>query len=225
MMLNGEIYNYADPYARTCFLAGTDLLRGRIPRPSSTCMRNTGKSASRDCGACSPSRFGTAISAACCWRAIASGRNRCTTLRIGIACIFGSELKAILAADGVPRAIDPLAVCDYFSLSYIPAPRTVYKSVRKLLPAHYLVVSAAGVREVPYWRLSFANVQNHTEAEWCELIREQLCEATRVRLMSEVPLGAFLSGGVDSSSIVAMMSRIDGSSGNDLLDRLQRAGV
>ncbi len=120
--------------------------------------------------------------------------------------IFGSELKAVLAADGVPRAIDPLAVCDYFSLSYIPAPRTIYRSVRKLLPAHYLVVSAAGLREAPYWRLSFANVQNHTEAEWCELIREQLCEATRVRLMSEVPLGAFLSGGVDSSSIVAMMS-------------------
>jgi asparagine synthase (glutamine-hydrolysing) len=126
--------------------------------------------------------------------------------------IFGSELKAVLAADGVPRTIDPLAVCDYFSLSYIPAPRTVYRNVRKLQPAHYLVVSAAGLREAPYWRLSFANVQNHTEAEWCELIREQLCEATRVRLMSEVPLGAFLSGGVDSSSIVAMMSRLMGRS-------------
>jgi len=126
--------------------------------------------------------------------------------------IFGSELKAVLAADGIPRTIDPLAVCDYFSLSYIPAPRTVYKSVRKLEPAHYLVVSAAGLRVSPYWRLSFAHVQNHTEAEWCELIREQLCEATRVRLMSEVPLGAFLSGGVDSSSIVAMMSRLMGRS-------------
>jgi asparagine synthase (glutamine-hydrolysing) len=122
--------------------------------------------------------------------------------------IFGSELKAILAADGIPRTVDPLAVCDYFSLSYIPAPRTIYKSVRKLQPAHYLVVSAAGLREAPYWRLSFSKVQNHTEAEWCELIREQLCEATRIRLMSEVPLGAFLSGGVDSSSIVAMMSRL-----------------
>ncbi len=80
--------------------------------------------------------------------------------------------------------------------------------MRKLQPAHYLVVSAAGLREVPYWRLSFSNVQDHTEAEWCELLRQQLCEATRIRLMSEVPLGAFLSGGVDSSSIVAMMSRI-----------------
>jgi asparagine synthase (glutamine-hydrolysing) len=122
--------------------------------------------------------------------------------------IFGSELKAILAANGSPQAIDPLAVCDYFSFSYIPAPKTIYKNVRKLRPAHYLVVSAAGVRETEYWKLSFAKIQNHTEADWCEIIRQQLCEATRVRLMSEVPLGAFLSGGVDSSSIVAMMSRL-----------------
>ena len=59
--------------------------------------------------------------------------------------IFGSELKAVLAADGLPRTIDPLAVCDYFSFSYIPAPKTVYKNIRKLQPAHYLVVSRSGV--------------------------------------------------------------------------------
>jgi asparagine synthase (glutamine-hydrolysing) len=122
--------------------------------------------------------------------------------------IFGSELKAILAADGISRSIDPLAVCDYFSLSYIPAPRTIYRSVHKLRPAHYVVASASGLREAPYWRLSFSDVKNHSEGEWCELIREQLCEATRIRLMSEVPLGAFLSGGVDSSAVVAMMSRL-----------------
>lgn len=122
--------------------------------------------------------------------------------------IFGSELKAVLAADGLPRTIDPLAVCDYFSFSYIPAPKTVYKNIRKLQPAHYLVVSRSGLRETEYWKLSFSNVKNYSEDEWCELIRQQLCEATRIRLMSEVPLGAFLSGGVDSSSVVAMMSRL-----------------
>ncbi|MGC2110617.1 MAG: XrtA/PEP-CTERM system amidotransferase [Candidatus Korobacteraceae bacterium] len=122
--------------------------------------------------------------------------------------IFGSELKAILAANGLPRTIDPLALCDYFSFSYIPAPKTIYKNIRKLQPAHYLVVSAAGVRESEYWKLSFSGIQNHTEANWCELIREQLREATNIRLMSEVPLGAFLSGGIDSSSIVAMMSHL-----------------
>ena len=121
--------------------------------------------------------------------------------------IFGSELKAILAADGSPRTMDPLAVCDYFSLGYIPAPRTIYRGARKLLPAHYLVANAAGVREVQYWKLSFASIEDHAEEEWSEIVRERLSEATRIRLMSEVPLGAFLSGGVDSSSVVAMMSR------------------
>lgn len=121
--------------------------------------------------------------------------------------VFGSELKAIMAADGSPRTMDPLAVSDYFSLSYVPAPRTIYKGVRKLLPAHYLVASATGIREAPYWRLSFANLEDRGEEEWSEIVRERLAEATRIRLMSEVPLGAFLSGGVDSSAVVAMMSR------------------
>lgn len=121
--------------------------------------------------------------------------------------VFGSELKAILAAGNVPARIDPCALADYFSLGYVPAPKTIYRAARKLRPGHYLVASARGIREVQYWDLSFAEVENHSEAEWCERLRHELCEATRVRLMSEVPLGAFLSGGVDSSSIVAMMAR------------------
>ena len=98
--------------------------------------------------------------------------------------------------------------CDYFSFGYVPAPKTIYRGMRKVLPAHYLVASAEGLYEKPYWRLSFANVENRTEQEWSEMVREQLCEATRIRLMSEVPLGAFLSGGVDSSSVVALMSKV-----------------
>ena len=122
--------------------------------------------------------------------------------------IFASELKAILAANGLARTMDPFALCDYFSFSYIPAPKTIYKEIRKLRPAFYMVVTADGVRETEYWDLSFSGIRNRTEAEWSELIRQQLHEATRIRLMSEVPLGAFLSGGVDSSSVVAMMSRL-----------------
>jgi asparagine synthase (glutamine-hydrolysing) len=120
--------------------------------------------------------------------------------------IFGSELKAILAADSVSRTTDPLALSDYFSFSYIPAPKTIYKHIRKLQPAHYLIATSDGLIEKQYWNLSFSTPQNHTEAEWCERIRHQLCDATRVRLMSEVPIGAFLSGGLDSSSVVALMS-------------------
>jgi asparagine synthase (glutamine-hydrolysing) len=123
--------------------------------------------------------------------------------------VFGSELKALLAADGLPRDLDPQALSDYFSFGYIPAPKTIYRQVRKVLPGHYIVVSADGsLREKSYWDLSFRETENRSEAEWGEILRHELCEATRVRLMSDVPLGAFLSGGVDSSSVVAMMAHL-----------------
>src|SRR5277367_3308083 len=122
--------------------------------------------------------------------------------------VFGSELKCILAAGDFSRDTDNEAVSDYFSFGYIPAPKTIYKTAKKLRPGHYLVASAEGVRETAYWDISFADVEQHSEEEWCEQIRHELCAATRVRLMSDVPLGAFLSGGVDSSSVVAMMSHL-----------------
>jgi asparagine synthase (glutamine-hydrolysing) len=122
--------------------------------------------------------------------------------------LFGSELKCLLAAEGLERNIDPQALSDYFSFGYVPAPKTIYRDARKLNPGCYAVVTAKGVQEVPYWDLSFAQVENRSEEEWCEMLRHSLCEATRVRLMSDVPLGAFLSGGLDSSSVVAMMSHL-----------------
>lgn len=122
--------------------------------------------------------------------------------------LFGSELKALLASGFLSRDVDPYALSDYFSLGYIPAPKTVYRSVRKVLPGHYVVASSSGVRQTCYWDISFQNVESRSEEEWCELLRQELCEATRVRLMSDVPLGAFLSGGIDSSSIVAAMSKL-----------------
>jgi asparagine synthase (glutamine-hydrolysing) len=123
--------------------------------------------------------------------------------------LFGSELKALLAGDSISRESDPQALCDYFSLGYVPAPKTIYRAVRKVLPGHYLVVSNSGsLREQCYWKLSFAEIDNLSEAEWCERLRHELCEATRVRLMSDVPLGAFLSGGLDSSAVVSTMSHL-----------------
>lgn len=122
--------------------------------------------------------------------------------------LFGSELKALLAGDSLSREMDHEALSDYFSFGYIPAPKTIYRSVRKVMPGHYLVASASGIRETKYWDLSFNQVEQRSEAEWGERLRHELCEATRVRLMSDVPLGAFLSGGIDSSSVVAMMSHL-----------------
>jgi asparagine synthase (glutamine-hydrolysing) len=122
--------------------------------------------------------------------------------------LFGSELKALLAGGASTNGIDPYALSDYFSFGYIPAPKTIYRSVRKVLPGHYILATEAGVRGACYWDLSFEKIETHTEEEWCEIVRQDLCEATRVRLMSDVPLGAFLSGGIDSSSIVAAMTGI-----------------
>jgi asparagine synthase (glutamine-hydrolysing) len=123
--------------------------------------------------------------------------------------LFGSELKALLASNDLDRELDAEALSDYFSFGYIPAPKSVYRSVRKILPGHYAVVSQDGsFRQHSYWNFSFSETDDSSEAEWCERLRHELCEATRIRLMSDVPLGAFLSGGLDSSSVVATMARL-----------------
>jgi asparagine synthase (glutamine-hydrolysing) len=123
--------------------------------------------------------------------------------------IFSSEMKALLEIAEVNRDIDPEALSDYFSLLYVPAPKTIFKSIRKVQPAHYVVVDAQGVREKCYWDLSFEQGEPKTEKKWCEELLEVYSEAVRLRLRSDVPLGAFLSGGVDSSSVVALMHKIN----------------
>ena len=121
--------------------------------------------------------------------------------------LFGSEIKAILEAPRVDREIDLEALSDYLSLLYIPAPRTIFRSVRKLPAAHYAVVSQDGLRIEPYWDLSFLPQHEAREEAMEEELLATLEEATRLRMISEVPLGAFLSGGVDSSAVVGLMSR------------------
>jgi asparagine synthase (glutamine-hydrolysing) len=120
--------------------------------------------------------------------------------------VFGSEIKALLEAGGISRDIDLEAFADYFSFLYVPAPKTIYREVRKLQAGHYLVVDASGIREVQYWDLRFEEQRERSEAEWCEQVLSEYRTAVQSRLVSEVPLGAFLSGGVDSSSVVAVMN-------------------
>ncbi|HWP45677.1 MAG TPA: XrtA/PEP-CTERM system amidotransferase [Candidatus Limnocylindrales bacterium] len=124
--------------------------------------------------------------------------------------IFASEMKAILKVPNLPREIDLEALSDYFSLLYIPVPKSIFKHIRKVRPGHYLVVSNNTLREVEYWDISFAHPRDLTEEEWCAHILETYREAVRIRLISDVPLGAFLSGGIDSSSVVALMSQLMG---------------
>jgi asparagine synthase (glutamine-hydrolysing) len=122
---------------------------------------------------------------------------------------FASEMKSLLHIPGLRRDIDDQAVSDYFSLLYVPAPKSIFKSVRKVKPAHYLVFDDRGIRETCYWDLTFA-AEEKSEEVWCEDFLGAYEEAVRLRLRSDVPLGAFLSGGVDSSSVVALMTRING---------------
>jgi asparagine synthase (glutamine-hydrolysing) len=120
--------------------------------------------------------------------------------------VFGSEIKALWNAGGISREIDLEALSDYFSYQYVPAPKTIYRQVRKLRPAHYLVVEKGNIREVPYWDIRFDNTRDLSEDEWCEEFLAEYRTAVKSRLVSDVPLGAFLSGGVDSSSVVALMN-------------------
>ncbi|ALA59786.1 asparagine synthase (glutamine-hydrolyzing) [Nitrospira moscoviensis] len=128
----------------------------------------------------------------------------------GKRCVFASEMKAILQVPGIRREVDIEALSDYFSLLYVPAPKSIFRHIRKVKPGHYAVISEAGFREVEYWDLTFAQVEERSEQDWIERLLELYQEAVRIRLMSDVPLGAFLSGGVDSSSVVAIMSRMMG---------------
>ncbi len=127
---------------------------------------------------------------------------------------FASEIKSLLEIPGVPRSIDSEALSDYFSLLYVPAPKTIFRSIRKVRPAHYLIVDNTGIHEQCYWDISFEGADEKSESQWCELLLDAYQESIRLRLRSDVPLGAFLSGGVDSSSVVALMSRLNGQSVN-----------
>ena len=124
--------------------------------------------------------------------------------------IFGSELKSLAAHPGLARELDPLAIEDYFAFGYVPEPRTVYRMARKLAPAHTLTLRRGQPAATPreYWDVRFTldNPIGESDAQ-AELV-ERLRESVRLRMISEVPLGAFLSGGVDSSAVVATMAGV-----------------
>ncbi len=124
--------------------------------------------------------------------------------------VFGSELKAILAYPGIDKRIDDTAVEDYFALGYVPDPKSIYMGVRKLAPAHVLRVDPTARAHTPrrYWHIEFVPDRAMTQARAVEELRALLDESIRMRLISEVPLGAFLSGGVDSSAVVATMAKL-----------------
>src|SRR5207253_968174 len=144
----------------------------------------------------SPSRSASAASASSTWRR-GDSRSRMRTAP------FGSELRALLEHPAVPRELDLESLSRYLAFEYVPAPHSILAGVAKLPPGHVLTVAPGGKPHVaPYWDLVFGGGAAASEQELAERLRAQLEASVRAQLVSDVPLGMFLSGGVDSSAIV-----------------------
>lgn len=125
--------------------------------------------------------------------------------------VFGSEIKALLKHPSVSKAIDTAALATYMQTEWIPAPDTIYSQIRKLPPASMLVYANGECSVTPYWQMPYdAPKYDLSESEAADTVRDLLQGAVRKRLISDVPLGVFLSGGIDSSSVAAMMVRCGG---------------
>ena len=120
--------------------------------------------------------------------------------------VFGSEFQSLLQHPGISREIDPDAIDSYMSFLAVPAPRTAFKDIRKLEPAHWMRWKDGRIESKRYWTPDFSKKIAITENEAVEETTNVLREATRLRMISDVPLGAFLSGGVDSSIVAALMA-------------------
>jgi asparagine synthase (glutamine-hydrolysing) len=121
--------------------------------------------------------------------------------------VFGSELKALLEHPAVPRKVDPGALDDYLAYSYVPSDRCIFAGVSKLPPAHWMRWKDGALQVQPYWKVDFAPGPELREEEWAERVEEALRRSIRLRLRADVPLGVFLSGGIDSSAIAALASQ------------------
>ncbi len=119
--------------------------------------------------------------------------------------VFGSELKALFAVPGLTRTLDPAALEAFLALNYVPGPRTIWQEVQQLPPGFMLTASAEGHAVEPYWDVRFGRDAATDRRQAIEEIRALCDDAVRLRLVSDVPLGAFLSGGLDSSAVVHFM--------------------
>lgn len=121
---------------------------------------------------------------------------------------FGSEIKSLLELPEVPREVNPDALDLYLALRYVPGPQTMFRHIRKLQPGHLLTLEDGVVRMKKYWDIAYSQSDSRPPAYYVERFRELLDESVRLRLIAEVPLGVFLSGGIDSSAILATMTKL-----------------
>lgn len=121
--------------------------------------------------------------------------------------VFSTEAKAILTLPGFSAQIDPVALDSYLQLGYVAAPRSLFAGIAKLPPACLLTVERGRVEQRRYWSMPNTIDREATEADWIESMREQMERSVRMQMVSDVPIGAFLSGGIDSSAVVGYMAR------------------
>ncbi len=206
LVCNGEIYNYRELRAELQalghrFKTGSDsevLLHGYAAWGDDVVLRLNGMF---DFGLWDARR-----------RRLLIGRDRLGVkplyvLHDGTRLAFASEAKALLALPGVKAELDPAVLPSYLQLGYVAAPACIFKGLRKLPPATLLAVEGGQVREWRYWRLPEHVDREATEAQWVDKVRAQLEESVLMQMVSDVPIGAFLSGGVDSSAVVGFMAR------------------
>ncbi len=124
--------------------------------------------------------------------------------------VFASEIKSLLFYPGVKKELDKSSLEKYFLYGFIPAPRSIYKGVKKLLPAHILIYRGGKIETKPYWEVKYRGEGGRSEGEYLAELEDLLSRAVERRLASDVPLGVFLSGGVDSSLVVALMAKLVG---------------
>lgn len=122
--------------------------------------------------------------------------------------VFGSELKAVLAHPNIDRTIDAAAIEDYLTFGVIPGTRAIFKRVEKLRSAHTVVLSADTLQATPkrYWQLEYKRDETRSIDDWSEVVGEKIRESVQAHRVADVPIGAFLSGGLDSSAIVATLA-------------------
>ncbi|MDR1963578.1 MAG: asparagine synthase (glutamine-hydrolyzing) [Planctomycetaceae bacterium] len=122
--------------------------------------------------------------------------------------MFASEMKSILSVNGVPRDIDPSALDDYLTYQYVPHPKTIFRGISKLSPGHFALWQDGHLTVRRYWNYDWNNEDDRlTFEEWSEELRALAADAVRIRLRSDVPIGAFLSGGIDSSITAGIMQQ------------------
>ncbi|OGS17877.1 MAG: asparagine synthase (glutamine-hydrolyzing) [Elusimicrobia bacterium RIFOXYA2_FULL_50_26] len=121
--------------------------------------------------------------------------------------VFASEIKSLLEFPGIEKSVNREAIDLYLTYQYVPSPLSAFNNIFKLPPAHFLICNADGSTRIErYWNVDFTTKSNFSAREWEERVIDKLNEATRLRMISDVPLGAFLSGGIDSSAVVALMA-------------------